>query len=293
MNLENFDLFQIDPGSVLVQYVIPGATRFIFALVIFLIGAALTKWIVKLMAGALGKTRLDPMLIHFLRHILRWILMLLVIVAALDQLGVDTTSFIAVLGAAGLAVGLALKDSLQNFASGVMLILFRPFKLGDFIEAGGAEGVVEEIKIFSTQLRTPDNREVIIPNGDVYGGVITNVTAKAVRRIDLVIGIGYNDDLREARRILEEIVTSDERVLPDPAPFIAVGELGASSVDLLVRPWTKTADYFATKCDLTERIKLAFDEAGISIPYPQMDVHFSAPAGEAEKSETGKAGEHS
>lgn len=281
MNLENFDIAQLDPGKLFVQFVIPWTTNFFFALAIFLIGAALAKWIVKLIGKALGKTVLDPMLINFLKNILRWVFMLLVIVAALDQLGVDTTSFIAVLGAAGLAVGLALKDSLQNFASGVMLILFRPFKLGDFIEAGGTAGVVEEIKIFSTQLRTPDNKEVIIPNGDVYGGVITNVTAKETRRIDLVIGIGYDDDLREAKRILEELVTSDERVLEDPAPLVAVGELGGSSVDLLVRPWTKTSDYFATKCDLTERIKLALDEAGISIPYPQMDVHLDSPVGES------------
>ncbi|MDF1824275.1 MAG: mechanosensitive ion channel [Verrucomicrobiales bacterium] len=276
MTLENFDFAQIDPGEIFIEYVIPWGTNFLFALAIFLIGSALAKWVVSMIGKALGKSSLDSMLIDFLKNIIRWIFMLLVIVAALDQIGVDTTSFIAILGAAGLAVGLALKDSLQNFASGVMLILFRPFKLGDFIQAGGSEGIVEEIRIFSTQLRTPDNREVIIPNGDVYSGVITNVTAKATRRIDLVIGIGYDDDLREAKRILEELVKSDERVLEDPAPFVAVGELGASSVDLLVRPWTRTSDYFATKCDLTERIKLALDEAGISIPYPQMDIHLDS-----------------
>ncbi len=283
MNLENFDLSQIDLSKVIVQYVIPWGTNFLFALVIFLVGAAIAKWAVKMIGKGLGKSALDPMLIDFLKNILRWIFMLLVIVAALDQLGVDTTSFIAILGAAGLAIGLALKDSLQNFASGVMLILFRPFKTGDFIEAGGADGIVEEIRIFSTQLRTPDNRVVIIPNGDVYGGVITNVTAKETRRIDLVIGIGYDDDLREAKRLLEELVMADERVLKEPAPFVAVGELGGSSVDLLVRPWTKTSDYFATKCELTERIKLAFDDAGISIPYPQMNVHLGSGSGDGPK----------
>lgn len=280
MNLESFNLSQIDLGKLLVQYVIPWGTNFLFALAIFLIGGAVAKWIAKLIGKGLEKSKLDVMLVDFLKNILRWVFMLLVIVAALDQLGIDTTSFIAILGAAGLAVGLALKDSLQNFASGVMLILFRPFKQGDFIKAGGSEGVVEEIRIFSTQLRTPDNMGVIIPNGDVYGGVIVNVTAKETRRIDLVIGIGYDDDLREAKQILEALVSSDERVLKDPAPLVAVGELGGSSVDLLVRPWTKTSDYFATKCDLTERIKLALDDAGISIPYPQMDIHLD-PANEA------------
>ncbi|MEM6916196.1 MAG: mechanosensitive ion channel domain-containing protein, partial [Verrucomicrobiota bacterium] len=155
---------------------------------------------------------------------------------------------------------------------------FRPFRVGDYIEAGGTAGVVEEVRIFSTQMRTPDNKGVIVPNGEIYSGVITNVTAKTERRIDLVIGIGYDDDLKEAKRVLESVVTSDDRVLEDPAPLIAVGELGASSVDLLVRPWTKTSDYFATKCDLTERIKLALDEAGISIPYSQMDVHLDREA---------------
>lgn len=276
MDLQNIDASQIDISKVFIQYFIPWATNFLFALAIFLIGSAVSKWIVKLVGKALGKSTLDPMLIDFLKNILRWVLMLLVIVAALDQLGVDTTSFIAILGAAGLAVGLALKDSLQNFASGVMLIMFRPFRTGDYIEAAGTAGVVEEIRIFSTQLRTPDNKEVIAPNGDIYSGVIVNVTAKNTRRIDLVVGIGYDDDLRKAKRILEALVSEDERVLKDPAPFVAVGELGGSSVDLLVRPWTKTSDYFATKCDLTERIKLALDDAGISIPYPQMDVHLDS-----------------
>jgi small conductance mechanosensitive channel len=154
-----------------------------------------------------------------------------------------------------------------------MLILFRPFQAGDFVEAGGAEGVVEEIRIFSTQMRTPDNKTVIVPNSDIYSGKIVNVTARDTRRIDLVIGIGYEDDLRLAKQTLQKIVEADERILKDPAPFIAVGELGASSVDILVRPWVQTSDYFATKCDLTELIKLSLDEAGISIPYPQMDVH--------------------
>jgi len=180
-------------------------------------------------------------------------------------------------------VGLALKDSMQNFASGVMLILFRPFKTGDFVEAGGTTGVVEEIRIFSTSMRTPDNRDVTVPNGDIFGGLIINNNARSTRRIDLVIGVGYDDDLKLAKQVLERVVAADERVLDEPATLVAVGELGASSVDILVRPWVKTADYFAAKCELTERIKLALDEAGVSIPYPQMDVHLDPETAETKE----------
>ncbi|MEM9283885.1 MAG: mechanosensitive ion channel domain-containing protein [Verrucomicrobiota bacterium] len=275
--MENLDPTAIDYGKLLTIYVIPWGTNILFALLVFIGGLIASRILVRLVGKALGKTTLDEMLVRFLKSILRWVLMLVVLIAALNQLGVDTTSFIALLGAAGLAVGLALKDSLQNFASGVMLILFRPFKTGDFIEAGGTSGIVEEVRIFSTKIRTPDNREVIAPNGDIFSGTITNNNAKPTRRIDLVVGIGYEDDLRKAKEILEEIVRAEERVLDDPEPLIAVGELGASSVDLLVRPWVKTSDFFATKCALTEKIKLALDDAGISIPYPQMDVHMSPP----------------
>ena len=275
MDLENFDITEIDFEKIFVDYVIPWGTKVLFALLIFFIGSIVSKIFVRIIKKALGRSKLDEMLIRFITNILRWVFMLIVVIAALDQLEVDTTSFIALLGAAGLAVGLALKDSLQNFASGVMLILFRPFKAGDFIEAGGAEGVVEEIRIFSTLMRTPDNREVIVPNGDIFTGTITNNNARETRRIDLVIGVGYEDDLRKTKEILEGILNSDERILDDPAPFIAVGELGGSSVDFLVRPWVKTSDYFATKCDLLERIKNALDDAGISIPYPQMDIHMN------------------
>ncbi|MCB1232598.1 MAG: mechanosensitive ion channel [Verrucomicrobiae bacterium] len=277
--METFKSFleKIDVQQLTTQYVIPWVSNILFAILIFVIGRLISKWIVALVRRGLGRSKLDAMLINFVLSILSWILFLVVLVATLDQLQVDTTSFIALLGAAGLAVGLALKDSLQNFASGVMLILFRPFKAGDFVSAGGAEGVVEEIRIFSTTMRTPDNREVVVPNGDIFTSVIINNNARETRRIDFVIGIGYDDDLRLAKQTLEQVVTADERVLQDPVPFIAVGELGGSSVDILVRPWVKTSDYFATKCDLTERIKLALDEAGVSIPYPQMDVHLDKP----------------
>ena len=263
----------IDTDKIVQDYLIPWASNLFFAALIFVAGKKIADWLVAFVRKALTKSDLDEMLVNFVCSIAKWIMLLVVVIAALNQLGVNTTSFIALLGAAGVAVGLALKDSLQNFAAGVMLILFRPFRTGDFVEAGGAEGVVEEIRIFSTTMRTLDNREITLPNGDVFGGKIVNNNARETRRIDLVIGIGYDDDLRKAKEILEKIVAEDGRVLPDPAPVIVVGELGASSVDILVRPWVKTSDFFATKCDLTERIKLSFDEAGVSIPYPQMDVH--------------------
>ena len=216
---------------------------------------------------------MDEILVNFVASIIKTILLLFVVIAALDQLGVDTTSLIALLGAAGLAIGLALQGSLQNFAAGVMLIIFRPFKSGDFVEVAGTAGVVETISIFSSTLRTGDNREVIIPNGSIYGGTITNYSARATRRVDMVFGIGYDDDIKKAKQLMEQVVTADERVLAEPAPVIAVSELADSSVNFVVRPWVNTPDYWAVLWDLTEEIKLKFDAEGISIPYPQMDVH--------------------
>lgn len=255
------------------QYVIPWAVNIFFALVIFVLG----RWVVKLIIGVLRKllvrAKMDEILVNFVCSIASTALILFVVIAALQQLGVDTTSLVALLGAAGIAVGLALKDSLANFAAGVMLIIFHPFKAGDFVEAGGTSGVVEKISIFSTQMRTGDNREVIVPNGAIYGGLITNFSARETRRIDMVFGVGYGDDLKRAREIIAEILAADERILQDPAPVVAVSELGASSVDFVVRPWVKSGDYWAVRWDLTEKIKLAFDAGGISIPFPQRDVH--------------------
>ena len=260
------------------DYLVPWGTNIGFALLILISGIILSKWFVKLVCRGMRRAKIDDMLVDFVTSLLKWALYFVFIIAALIRLGVPTTSFIAVLGAAGLAIGLALKDSLQNFAAGVMLIIFRPFKTGDFIQAGGAEGVVENVHIFSTTMRTPDNREIILPNGDIFGGKIVNNNARGTRRIDLVIGVGYDDDLRKAKQVLEGVLALEERLLKDPEPLIAVGELGASSVDILVRPWVKTTDYFATKCALTENIKLALDDAGISIPFPQMDLHLNQDA---------------
>jgi len=270
---------QVDTGELMEKFIIPWGTNLVFAILIFVIGRMVSKLLVSAVNRLMRRSKMDIMLIEFVVSILGWVLFLVVLVAALDRLGLDTTSLIAVLGAAGLAVGLALKDSLQNFASGVMLILFRPFRVGDLINVAGSEGVVEEVRIFSTLMRTPDNRELTIPNGSIFSDTITNITARENRRIDLVIGVGYDDDLREAKAVLECVIKADERVLEEPAPLVAVGDLGDSCVNILVRPWVKTPDYFATKCTLTEEIKLALDEAGISIPYPQRDLHVDGKLG--------------
>ena len=249
------------------------AINIAFAAAILLIGLWLAKivkgWIVKLME----KRGVDAMLASFLSSILHILLIAFVIIAALGKLGIQTTSLVAVIGAAGLAVGLALQNSLSNFASGVMIIALRPFKVGDFIEAGGISGVVEGIQIFSTQMRTGDNKLIIVPNGSITGGTITNYSAKDTRRVDMKFGISYDDDMKLAKKVLQELVDADERILDDPAPVIAVAELADNSINLIVRPWVKTADYWNVYWDMTEAVKQRFDQEGLHIPYPQRDVH--------------------
>jgi len=270
-------LDSVDLQGLLTNYIIPWGINIGMALAIFVIGRWVAGVLTRFAAKLLEKAGTDKMLVGFMSSILNAVLLLFVVIAALDRLGVDTTSFIALIGAAGLAVGLALQGSLQNFASGVLLIIFHPFKVGDFIEAGGTAGVVEQIGIFSTTMKTGDNRIVIVPNGSIYGGNITNNSARDTRRIDMVFGIGYGDDIKKAKETLQSILEADERILKEPAPLIAVGELGASSVNFNVRPWVNTGDYWAVRFDITEKVKLAFDEAGISIPFPQMDVHIQSP----------------
>lgn len=254
-------------------YALPWGLNLLFAAGIFVVGRWVGRGVVAIVRRILVRARLDEILVNFIVSILNGVLLLVVIIAALDRLGVDTTSLVALIGAAGLAIGLALQDSLKNFAAGVMLIVFRPFKAGDFVEVGGTQGVVEKINIFSSTFRTPDNREIIVPNGAIYSGVITNYSARATRRIDLVFGISYDDDLRAAKAVIEQVLQAEPRLLAEPPPFIGVAELGASSVDLHVRPWVATADYFDTMCALKEKVKLAFDAHGITIPYPQMEMH--------------------
>jgi len=245
----------------------------LIAIAIVVIGRIVVKWLVKVIRKLMVRADLDPILVNFAGSIANAVLMLFVLIAALDQVGVDTTSFIAIIGAAGLAVGLALQGSLQNFAAGVMMIVFRPFKLGDFIEAGGVVGVVEQISVFSTTLKTGDNREIIVPNGQIYAGAITNFSARDTRRIDMVFGIGYDDDMLKAKKIMEDILAKHELILDEPAPAVAIAELADSSVNFNVRPWVNSGDYWAVRSELLEQVKLSFDQEGISIPYPQIDIH--------------------
>jgi small conductance mechanosensitive channel len=249
------------------------AGRIVAALLIFLIG----RWIAGALANAVSRatTRagVEPTLTHFMRSLIYMTLLVFVILTAVGALGVPTTNFLAIIGAAGLAVGLALKDSLSNFSSGVMLVFFRPFKVGDYVEAGGVGGTVEVIGIFNTIMKTPDNRIVTVPNSQIYSGTITNFSARETRRIDLVIGIGYDDDVIRAKEIIRSAIEADERLLQDPAPTIMMLELADSSVNFAVRPWVATADYWAARGDLLERIKKSLEDNGLSIPYPQRDVH--------------------
>lgn len=254
-------------------YVIPWGTKIVMALLVFIIGRWIAKMLTRALKGIMQKGDVDQMLISFLGNIAYAALLAVVVLAALEQLGVNTTSALAILGAAGLAVGLALKDSLASFAAGVMLIIFRPFKLGDFIEAGGTTGVVEEIRIFHTVLKSGDNREITMPNAQIYSGTIVNFSARETRRIDLVIGIGYDDNIKQARDLLQQILDADTTVLKDPAATIMLLELGESSVDFAVRPWVKSGDYWTTRAALLETIKTTFDKQGISFPYPQRDIH--------------------
>ncbi|MEM9556048.1 MAG: mechanosensitive ion channel domain-containing protein [Acidobacteriota bacterium] len=266
--LETVDLQQLTQ-----EYLVPYSIALVQAILIFVIGRFVAGLVVRLISKLLERSKLDEMLIDFITSILKALLLLVVIVAALNELGVDTTSLVALIGAAGLAIGLALQGSLQNFSAGSLLVFFRPIKVGEFVEVAGVSGVVEEIQIFQTQLRTGDNKLVIVPNSQIYGSVITNYSRKPTRRVDMVFGIGYEDDIDRAREVMQGILDADERILDDPAPTIAVSELADSSVNFVVRPWVGTDDYWAVLFDTTEAVKKAFDAEGISIPYPQMDVH--------------------
>ena len=249
------------------------ALKLVAAVLIIIIGKWLSRKISNLLVKLLEKNKVDVTLIGFFKGIVYYTLLIVVLIAAAGQLGINTTSLLTIVGAAGLAVGLALKDTLSNFASGVMLILFRPFKVGDFVDAGGVAGTVESITIFNTILKTPDNKKIIAPNSSITGSVITNNTANPTRRVDMVAGIGYDDDIAKTKEVLLDLVKADPRILSDPAPKVAVSELADSSVNFVVRPWVKTEDYWDVYFYLTEQIKIAFDKEGISIPYPQQDVH--------------------
>lgn len=247
--------------------------KLLLAIATFVIGRWIAKALVSALKSAMQRAKADPTLTSFLGNVAYGLILAIVIVSALGQLGVSTTSAAALLGGAGVAIGLSLKDQLSSFAAGVMLIMFRPFRQGDFIDAGGVAGTVEEVRIIATVLRTPNNQQVTVPNAEIWGSTITNFNAKETRRIDMPIGISYSSDMRSAREIALQVCTADERVLTDPAVWVGVTELADSAVIVTVRPWVKTPDYWQTRSDLLERIKLAYDEAGIEIPFNQLDVH--------------------
>ena len=251
----------------------------VVALVIFYVGRWIVGLIVRGLRAAMHKADVDITLQSFVANLVRMALLVFVVIAALNQLGVQTASFIAVIGAAGLAIGLAMQGSLSNFASGVLIVVFRPYKVGDWIEGGGISGAVESVQILTTILKTGDNKRVIVPNSQIMGSTITNYSANETRRVDLVIGVSYDDDIDKVRREIEAVIAADDRILDEPAPLIAVSELADSSVNFAVRPWVNTPDYWGVYFGLTEAIKKRFDEAGISIPYPQQDVYIhNAPA---------------
>lgn len=243
------------------------------AAVIFYVGKFIARRIETVVRATMTRRSIDPLLINFVSSILFYALMVLVVITALGQLGVKTTSFVAIVGAAGLAVGLALQGSLSNFASGVLIILFRPFSVGDFVTAGGESGIVESVTILTTELKSPDGKKIIIPNSSIMAGSITNVTAHPVRRVDMTFGIGYSDDIDRAKELIWEILKADERVLEDPGATVALAELGESSVNLVVRPWVEKANWWPVFTETQEKVKKAFDANGISIPFPQRDVH--------------------
>ena len=243
------------------------------ALLALFVGWIGVRIVVRIVDRALIRARIDATLTRFLSNVLRLGLLTLLVASALQIVGVESTSFVAILGAIGFAVGFALKDSLGNFAAGVLIMIFRPFKVGDAIEAAGTSGTVEEVGVFATVIRTADNRQVIVSNTAITGGNITNVSAYPTRRVDMVFGIGYGDDIDQARAILEDILAKDPRVLEEPAAVVAVQELGESSVNFVCRPWTANAEYWNVYWDTCEAVKKRFDAAGITIPFPQRDVH--------------------
>ncbi len=245
----------------------------VLALVIFFLGRFVIRLLVRALSKAMQKNAIEKTLETFICNLVSMALLVVVVIAAIGQVGIQTTSFIAIFGAAGLAVGLALQGSLSNFASGVLIVLFRPYKVGDFVEAAGISGAVDQVQILTTILKTGDNKQVIVPNSQIMDSIITNYSAHDTRRVDMIVGVGYGDDLDKVRKTLAEIIAADDRILQDPAPKIAVAELAESSVNFVVRPWCATADYSAVKWDLTETIKKRFDQEGISFPFPQRDVH--------------------
>ena len=269
-----------------VDSLVPFLLNVIGAIVILIVGYFVSNWAYKRVYKVVSaQEQVDATIVPIIARIVKVVILILTIVIVLGNFGVETASLVAVLGVAGLAIGLALQGALSNVASGIMLLTFKPFGIGDFVGFGSSSGVVEEIGIFVTELRTLDNIAVTVPNSQVWGGAIINYSRKETRRVDMVFGIHYDDDIDKAFKIIKEAINEDERVLEEPQPLIAVGELGDSSVDIMVRPWTKNADWWQFKLDMTKKIKQRFDEENITIPFPQRDVHFY----QTESSQNGNA----
>jgi len=259
--------------EILMDWATTYGLKIVGAIALLVIGRIVVGILTGVVKRLMNRSNTDETLTKFVVSLTKIALMTFIFIAALGTLGVQTASFVAIIGAAGLAIGFALQGSLSNFASGVMLIIFRPFKAGDYIEAGGTSGSIETIQIFNTILKTPDNKKVILPNSKITGDIIINYSAMETRRVDMVFGIGYGDDIKKAKATLERILSEDPRVLKDPASTVAVLELADSSVNFAVRPWVKRVDYWGVYSDITEKVKLTFDQEGISIPFPQQDVH--------------------
>jgi len=267
--MENFEGILNNLYDLAIKY----GLKVLLAIITLIIGFWIIRIIMKTIGKSMEKRGVEPTLRKFLNSILSILLKIMLIISVISMVGVEMTSFVAILAAAGLAVGMALSGTLQNFAGGVMLVLFKPFKAGDFIEAQGFMGTVNEIQIFNTILKTPDNKTIIIPNGGLSTSPMTNFSTEPKRRVDFTFGIGYGDDIDKAKKVIEGLITSDERIDKDPAPFIAVSELADSSVNFAVRVWVNAGDYWGVFFDMTEKVKKAFDTEGISIPFPQTDVH--------------------
>lgn len=260
-----------DNSDLFIQY----SVNIISALIILFIGNIIVKMISNSVAKLLEKKQMDQAVVHFLSSLVRYVLFVIVLVAALGKVGVQTASVVAVIGAAGLAIGLALQGSLANFAAGVLIVAFRPFKAGDYVEVSGVAGSVESIQIFQTVLTTPDNKMIVVPNGNVIGGPIVNYSRHAMRRMDYVIRVSYSANLKHTKEVITRVLESEERLLKTPAPTVGVVALADSSVNFVVRPWVKTSDYWAVYFDLLQAIKEELDKDGIDIPFPQMDVHLN------------------
>ncbi|MCD4697416.1 MAG: mechanosensitive ion channel [Bacteroidales bacterium] len=267
--MENFEGIITTLWDLAIKY----GLMLLLALVTLVIGLWIIKVIIKAIGRNMEKRDVDPTLRQFLGALLGMILKILLIISVISMIGIEMTSFVAILAAAGFAIGMALSGTLQNFAGGAMLVIFKPFKAGDFIEAQGYTGTVKEIQIFNTILKTPDNKTIIIPNGGLSTGSITNFSTEPTRRVDFTFGIGYNDDIDKSKAVIEGLIKADGRIFKDPAPFIAVSELADSSVNFVVRVWANSGDYWGIFFDLTEKVKKSFDKEGISIPFPQTDVH--------------------